>query len=127
MALILDTNALSAFVDGDSRLYGIIQAEPALAIPTVALGEYLFGIRGSRYRSSYERWLEKHLPVFRILPVRLETAGFYAEIRVELKSKGSPIPTNDLWIAALVRQHGWSLVSRDQHFDAVGALHRISW
>lgn len=127
MALILDTNALSAFVDGDSRLSTVIEGEPVLAIPTVVLGEYLFGIRASRHRPSYERWLQKRLPAFRVLPVGLETSGFYAQIRAELKAKGRPIPTNDVWIAALAQEFRYSLVSRDRHFDAVETLSRISW
>ena len=127
MALILDTNALSAFADGDAALRKAISSEQDLAVPAVVLGEYLFGVRRSRFRSRYEFWLDSYLTLFAVLPVGLRTAESYAEIRGELRTAGRPIPTNDLWIAALTREHQSSLLSRDAHFDAVRGLSRISW
>jgi tRNA(fMet)-specific endonuclease VapC len=125
--LILDTNALSAVADGDENLRRLIQQETELALPAIVLGEYLYGIQRSRYRARYEQWLEANLPMFDLLNVGLETARRYAEIRHELRTAGTPLPGNDLWIAALARQHRFSLVSRDQHFKAVRGLHLLSW
>jgi len=127
MALILDTNALSAFADGDTALRKVIAAEPDLALPAIVLGEYLFGVRRSRFRNRYETWLASYLPLFAVLQIGVRTAESYAEIRAELRAAGQPIPTNDLWIAALTREHANSLLSRDSHFDAVRGLSRISW
>ncbi len=125
MALILDTNALSAFADGDARLRRVIEDEPELAVPSIVLGEYLFGLRQSRHRRRYEAWLAA--ADFIPLPVGPVTAESYAEIRSELKSAGQSIPTNDLWIAALSREHGFGIVSRDRHFSAVSGITLISW
>ena len=127
MALILDTNALSAFADGDATLRKAIAREPDLAVPAVVLGEYLFGIRHSRLRTRYESWLGSHLRLFVVLQIGHRTAEMYADIRTELKASGRPIPTNDLWISALTREHNWALLSRDAHFDAVQGLRRIGW
>ena len=127
MAVILDTNALSAFADGDEKLLRAIENEPELALPTIVLGEYLYGIRQSRQRTSYEAWIQTNLPFFDLLPVVRETAERYAEIRHELKAAGIPIPTNDLWIAALARHHRLRLVTRDTHFRAVRGLHILAW
>ena len=127
MALILDTNALSAFADGDAALERMIRDEEELALPAIVLGEYLFGIRQSRYRARYEAWLTANDDSFLRLPVGPETAAAYAEIRAELKCAGQPIPTNDLWIAALSREHGYSLLSRDRHFGLVRGLRLVSW
>ncbi len=127
MALILDTNALSAFADGDLSLRRAIEEEPDLALPVVVLGEYLFGFWQSRLRARYEAWLRAHRSAFLMLSVGPETAMRYAEIRRELKSAGQPIPTNDLWIAALTREHGYALLSRDKHFRAVRGLKLIEW
>jgi tRNA(fMet)-specific endonuclease VapC len=69
MALILDTNALSALADGDLVLRRAIEHEPDYAVPVVVLGEYLFGIRRSRHRPRYELWLETLLPQLEILSV----------------------------------------------------------
>src|SRR5437870_7541731 len=105
MAVILDSKALSAFADGDPRLGRAIANEMDLALPSIVLGEYLFGIRQSRFRSRYESWLRAHSATFLPLSVAAATAEHYAAIRTELKSAGTPIPTNDLWIAALAREH----------------------
>ena len=62
-----------------------------------------------------------------VLDIDEETTHSYAFIGLELKKKGKPIPTNDLWIAALCRQHSFPLLSRDRHFDFVSGLQRIDW
>ena len=124
---MLDTNALSAFVDGDRALEPLVAARPRLSLPVIVLGEYLFGVRFSRRHKAYEAWLTQHLPDFQVLLVDEHTAVVYAEVRAELKTAGTPIPENDLWIAALARQHGLEIASRDTHFDQVRGLRRINW
>lgn len=127
MAIILDTNALSAFADGQTSLRRAIEAEIDLALPVIVLGEYLYGVHRSRHRPRYEDWLKAHLNTFVILQIERETASRYAELRSELKSAGQPIPSNDVWIAALARQHGCRLVTRDRHFEAVRGLRLVHW
>ena len=125
--MILDTNALSAFADGDAALGEIVREQPRAAVPVIVLGEFRYGISESRYREAYEGWLEANLPAFEILPVTAETADAYALLRADLKHSGRPIPANDAWIAALALQHGLPLLSRDRHFDAVTGLRRLDW
>jgi len=127
LAVILDTNALSALADGEGALEPILRQASEIAIPVIVLGEYQFGIRRSRNRKPYERWLVEIIAACRILVVDDSTAGWYAEVRDQLTNSGRPIPSNDLWIAALVRQHGLPLLSRDGHFDVVAGLQRIGW
>jgi len=62
-----------------------------------------------------------------VLPCDRATADWYASIRDELKRKGRPIPENDLWIAALARQHKLEIVSNDPHFDNLRGIRRIGW
>ena len=125
--MILDTNALSAFADGDQDLLRVIDKELALSLPVIVLGEYLYGIQQSRFRLRYQRWLDANLPLFDVLVVGLETARRYAEIRRELKTAGTLIPSNDAWIASLAREHRLPVVTRDSHFQAVRGLHRLTW
>ena len=125
--MILDTNALSAMADGDKRLEVVLQEASRIAIPAIVLGEYKFGIRQSRNRKVYERWLAELAEVAQVLAVDEDTADRYAEVRGELKQAGRPIPGNDVWIAALVRQYSLPLLSRDCHFDSVPGLKRINW
>jgi tRNA(fMet)-specific endonuclease VapC len=125
--MILDTNALSAVADGDAALEPILRKIPEVAVPAIVLGEYRYGIQQSRNRQPYEQWLTDSIPNYRVLDIDQETAIFYATVRSELKRAGTPIPTNDAWIAALCRQHSVSLLSRDRHFDLVRGIDRIGW
>ena len=125
--MILDTNALSAFVDGDVQVGEVLRRQSRAAIPVIVLGEFRYGIAGSRHRGEYETWLDAHLPYFDILPVTDDTAIAYAALRVALKRSGRPIPANDAWIAALALQHRLPLLSRDGHFDVVPNLDRRNW
>ena len=125
--MILDTNGLSAVADGDAALEPILNRAAELAVPVIVLGEYRYSIRQSRERQRYEEWLTDSLPSYRILDVDQDTTIYYAALRTELKKAGTPIPSNDVWIAALCRQHALPVVSRDRHFDSVSRLRRIDW
>jgi predicted nucleic acid-binding protein len=123
----LDTNGLSALADGDPALEPVLRKAAQVAIPVIVLGEYRYGISQSRDRNRYEQWLSEYLPTFRVLEIDEETTLSYAAVRRELKKAGTPIPSNDAWIAALCRQHSLPVVSRDRHFDAVPGLKRLHW
>jgi tRNA(fMet)-specific endonuclease VapC len=125
--VILDTNALSAFVDGDASVGEILGGQARAAIPVIVLGEFRYGIAQSRHRSAYEAWLESELDHFDVLAVTLETTTAYADLRVKLKRLGRPIPANDAWIAALALEHGLPILSRDEHFDVVAGVERVSF
>jgi len=99
--LIIDTNALSAIADEEPGIRAWLEKAILVAIPVIVLGEYGFGIAQSSRRSHHQKWLRENLPGFRILDITQETAEYYAGLRLELKRAGTPIPSNDLWIAAL--------------------------
>ena len=124
--MILDTNALSAAAD-DPAVLAILGRADQVAIPVIVLGEYRYGIAQSRHRAAYERWLAGLLQDCLVLDINEPTTHHYAEINLELKRIGKPIPTNDLWIAALCRQHSLPLLSQDRHFDLVTGSERIAW
>ena len=127
MEVILDTNGLSAWLDGDEGLkLRLINVAGVWLLPIV-LGEYRFGIKASRHRDKYERKLtdlELDIPT---LPIDVVTSISYAEIRQDLKKLGRPIPWHDVWIAAQAKQHGFGIVSRDGHFDFVEGITRFGW
>ena len=125
--MILDTNALSAAADGDPGVVAVLARADQVALPVIVLGEYRYGIAQSRNLASYESWLTGLLNDCLVLDITEPTTRYYAEITLELKRKGKPIPTNDLWIAALCRQHSLPLVSRDRHFDLIAGNKRIDW
>jgi len=125
--VILDTNALSAWADGNPECRETLATASRLVIPVVVLGEYDFGIRQSAQRSRYEAWLATNLPMTEIAVISAATAAVYAGLRLELKSRGTPIPANDVWIAAVTLQYRLPLLSNDSHFDAVPDLQRIAF
>ena len=125
--MILDTNGLSALADGEPALEPLLRRASQVAIPVIVLGEYRYGISRSRNRVQYEQWLAKYLLSFRILSIDEPTTISYSAVRRELKKAGTPIPSNDVWIAALCRQYSLPLLSRDRHFDAVSGIRRLDW
>jgi len=125
--LILDTNALSAAADREPAALEVVARAERLAVPAIVLGEYRLGIAQSRRRTEYENWLREWVGTVTVLDIDEETTHHYAAIGLELKRSGKPIPANDLWIAALCRQHSLPLISRDRHFDVVKRLERIDW
>ncbi len=125
--MILDTNALSAWAGGNAGIEMPLRSSSRLVTPSVVLGEYYFGIRQSRHRRRYEDWLRRNLPLTEIATITAATASSYADIRLELKQRGTPVPSNDAWIAALARQHGQPILSNDKHFDLIPGVKRIAF
>lgn len=125
--MILDTNALSAWADGQPEIKPVLVSATKLVVPAVVLGEFDFGIRQSRHYRRYTGWLERSLRHVEIAAVDEETAKLYGQIRLELKKAGTPIPLNDAWIAAAALQFQFPVVSRDAHFDAVASITRVPW
>ncbi|MFN0057159.1 MAG: type II toxin-antitoxin system VapC family toxin [Planctomycetota bacterium] len=124
MSLLLDTNAYSALRRGDSRVERLIRQAPQILMSAIVKGELLSGFRvGSRYnlkRAELEEFLAA--PFVKFLPVTLITADRFALVFADLRAAGSPIPTNDIWIAAHALETGAELLSEDQHFAKVRGL-----
>ena len=125
--MILDTNALSAWADGDPAIEPLLRTASRLVIPVVVIGEFEFGIRQSRHASRYAEWLAVNLDTVEVARIDRAIAAVYGAIRMELKQAGTPIPINDTWIAAVARHERLPIISRDGHFDAVRGVERVSW
>jgi tRNA(fMet)-specific endonuclease VapC len=127
VAVILDTNAVSALLVGDPALGEVLSADTRHHLPVVVIGEYRYGLLGSRDRGHLQALLETLIRESIVLPIDESTADSYSLVRAELRQQGRPIPENDIWIAALARQHRQAVVSRDSHFDYVSGLRRMTW
>lgn len=125
--MILDTNALSALFKKEPGLKHYLRNADQLYVPVIVLGEYLFGLQASSKAGELKKLLTDFLTTTQVLPLNTETAAFYADIRGELKRAGTPIPENDIWIAALVREYSLPILSRDLHFDYVKGIERFGW
>jgi tRNA(fMet)-specific endonuclease VapC len=127
MELVVDTNALSAWLDGDPAIAKPLAGASTLLLSPVALGEYRFGLLASRQRAAYEGKLQQLEERIGVLVLDASTAVFYAEIRRKLKANGTPIPWHDVWIAAQALQHKARILSNDRHFDLVEGIERVGW
>ncbi len=124
---MLDTNAVSAFAEGNPSVREKIAAGTGPYLPVIVIGEYRFGLLRARDRERRLAWLEELTRHWTVLEISADTAATYAEIRQALRERATPIPSNDVWIAALARQHNLSVLSDDSHFDCVPGLRRIGW
>jgi predicted nucleic acid-binding protein len=125
--MILDTNALSAWIDGDPAIEGVLVEAAILKLNSISLGEYRYGILQSRHRVEYENRLAMIETDLETLTIDASTAVLYALMRHELRDLGRPIPYHDIWIAALARQHRLAILSRDIHFDSARGIQRVGW
>lgn len=125
--MILDTNGLSAFFDGEERVVTRLSETDAVHLPVIVIGEYRFGLRSSKLRKEREPHLVAFTRSCSVLAVFESTADAYATIKQDLKRAGTPIPENDIWIAALALEYSLPILSGDSHFDAVSRVERISW
>lgn len=125
--MILDTNAVSALLTGDAALGELLAGEERHHLPVIVIGEYRYGLLGSRFRVHLQGLLAILIRESVVLLVDETTADTYSQVRDELRRKGRPIPENDIWIAALARQYDQPVVSRDGHFDDVPGLRRVAW
>jgi predicted nucleic acid-binding protein len=122
----LDTNRLTDLFQGDAELAATLAACEQVWIPLVVLAEIKAGFYGGAQRQSNEALLQRLLTketVAVLLPGR-ETAEQYARLFVQLKRAGTPVPDNDLWIAALALEHDLVLITRDRHFECIPQLPR---
>jgi predicted nucleic acid-binding protein len=119
--ICLDTSAYSAFKRGHSGVREALAHADRIALPPIVLGELLGAFRaGARERTNREE-LERFLasPRVDVVPVDEETAERYGEIFAHLRAAGTPIPTNDIWIAATAMQWGLRVHTTDPHFERV--------
>jgi predicted nucleic acid-binding protein len=122
--IIIDTNFYVAFKKRDDAAIVTLKKADYIAVNTVILGELLAGFRcGTREEQNREELdLFFDSPRVELLSVDEGTAEFYAQIFADLKQKGRPIPTNDLWLAASAMQHGLALATYDDHFNSISGL-----
>ncbi len=119
--LLLDTSAYSAAFRGATAAKEAIQSADEIFLNPIVIGELLAGFMGGSHRQKNEKELREFLaaPSVGVLKIDEETSGRYALILNSLRGEGTPIPTNDIWIAASAMQHGLEVLTADAHFSKV--------
>jgi tRNA(fMet)-specific endonuclease VapC len=125
--LALDTNRYSDLCRGSSRVVQTVAAADEVWLPFIVVGElragFAAGTQGPHNEAVLRRFLLK--PGVGVLYADEQTTHHYASLYRQLRQHGTPIPTNDMWIASLVLQHSLTLYDRDAHFDALPQLTRL--
>ena len=124
MSILLDTNAYSALMRGDNQTAAVVRGATEILMSSVVIGELLYGFRyGSRYqRNATDLRGFLASPYVSVVPVGQVTADYYSRIAASLRANGTPIPANDVWIAAHAMETGAKLVSADRHFSVVEGI-----
>jgi tRNA(fMet)-specific endonuclease VapC len=124
---LLDTNIIIALLDVETVVVDQIAQADYVFIPVIAVAELFYGARKSkRVKENLER-IEDLLAKHEIVGCNVNTARQYGQVKNRLKLKGSPLPENDIWIAALALQYNFILVTRDAHFQEVDELQIVAW
>jgi predicted nucleic acid-binding protein len=126
MRIALDTNRIADLFRGDAELAERLATAEEVWIPLIVLGEIKAGFAGGTRQHRNEVLMNRLLakPTVGLLLPGPETAEQYARLFVQLKRAGTPIPDNDLWIAALVLEHNLLLITHDRHFERIPQLMR---
>jgi len=119
---LLDTNAVIALFAGEPAVVEMIAGKTAVFLCVPVVGELRYGaLASARVEQNLAR-LDEFATAVAVLPCDTECAMFYSGVKFDLRKKGRPIPENDVWIAAIARQHKLSLISRDTHFQEIDGL-----
>ena len=118
MNIALDTNAYTDFMRGDQGRARIVRAARSIVVPVIVIGELRAGFAAGNQESTNAASLQRFLASRRVsvLPPDEQTAHHYAQLYLQLREKGTPIPANDLWIASLAVQYDLVLCTSDRHF-----------
>lgn len=127
MKLALDINRYTDLCRGDAFVVETVEHADKVWLPFIVIGElragFAVGSQGPRNEAALRRFLLK--PGVGILYADEQTTHHYANVYRQLRKQGTPVPTNDMWIAALVLQHSLALLARDAHFEALPQLTRV--
>jgi len=122
--LLLDTGAYSALKRGHAAAADLVRRSDEVLLSTVVAGELLYGFRaGSRFernRQDLEAFIAN--PFVKVVPVTMATADRFSRIAAALRKQGTPIPANDIWVAAQAMETGAELLSFDRHYESVAGL-----
>ena len=122
--VLIDTNIYSFAFKGDPEVITTLKYVSHIGITSISIGELLSGFKAGNRKKETRKELGEFLdsPRVTLYHVDIGTAEYYSSILNQLKNQGTPIPTNDIWIAAVAFQHGLELYTLDNHFQKITGL-----
>ena len=127
MRVLIDTNIYSNALRGNKSIVTNLRKADLIGISTISIGELFSGFKGGKKEKVNRTELEEFLdsPRVTIYSVDVETADFYAQILDTLRKNGTPVPTNDIWIAATAFQNGLKIYTLDKHFSNIPGINLL--
>jgi len=124
---LIDTNIYAYALKGDTGVIEVLREADEIGFSVISIGELLSGFRLGGKEQKNRKELEQFLDSPRVVvyPIDEETAEFYAQVLDNLRKIGKPVPTNDIWIAAVAFQNGLKLFTKDNHFQAIAGLYLV--
>jgi len=126
-SFLVDMNVVIALFNGEIGVEEKFNGADEINFSVIIKGELIYGTKHSRHSEENIQQVQDFRSECKLLLIDEETAYLYAEIKLQLRRQGHPIPENDVWIAATALQHGLTLVTRDSHFDVVEGLLLEVW
>ena len=122
--VLIDTNIYSLAMKGEANVVNLLRRIDQVGFSTISIGELLSGFKAGSRETKNREELNIFLDSPRVVVHSIDegTADFYASILTTLKAAGTPIPTNDIWIAAVAFQYGYKIFSNDKHFNLIPGL-----
>lgn len=124
---LLDTNVVIALFAQESAVLQNLSESVTIFVPSIVIGELYFGALNSSRAGENIKRVEDFRDANSVLAIDPQTAAQYGQVKHELKLAGTPLPENDIWIAALALQHQLILATRDSHFDHINSLKTVRW
>jgi tRNA(fMet)-specific endonuclease VapC len=127
--LLIDTNAYSAFQQRETTVQQLIEDAGQIYVPWILLGELYFGSFDGDKTQENINALQEFMAVEKVTVLFPDgqTAIIYGEIAAGLKRIGKPLQQNDIWIAALAKQHDYPLMTKDKAFKHIIGLRIVNW
>lgn len=123
---LLDSNAIIDFFRGKNRFLVELIQNQTVFVSVIVIGELFYGAENAIQIKKHLTQINEFVSKIRIVEVNFETSKIYGKIRANLKKQGTPIPENDIWIAAIALQNNYTLVTNDKHFNNIENMKLIS-
>ena len=127
MKYLFDTNIIIGFLKNDIKIVERAGELEEINISVITVGEILYGANNSEKSEENIKKYKNFFEFCNIVNVTEKTAEFYAEIRYKLKKAGKPIPENDIWIAAIAVENGYTIITRDKHLKSIEFIKTEEW
>lgn len=125
--VLLDTNIIFALLKGDVSIADKIDSSSQVYLSAIVIGELFYGAQYSIQIEKNIKNINKLKSTYKVLNIDDETSSIYGKIKAVLRKNGTPIPENDIWIAATAIQHKLDLSTRDKHFEQIDDLNLLAW